>query len=595
MAKKIIVRAFGARLLGGTAANELASEVFMAQNRLWNKLVEIERANRQAYREALSASDGELAELEAQEQALVANMEELLKQRNKARAIARSKKADNENPNLKTQLQTANASLKEVRGKMRERRVAAKEAAKPLITAAEELRRQQVKAVAAEAGLWWCHSETVLARYDVARVRAMKDGAELRFRRYDGDGSMGVRFSVEGGSLDKVRAGKTDQLRFRSPTQEELGNMLAVKADGGRRTVVRVRAGSKADDKSIPALEFLVTMHAGMELPEDVPLKTVTITRRMHVRKAEWKMVFTFSEEVGEIENGDLPVKAAGIDLGWRLVKDEVDGERALRVAAISFGPEERVQYVTLGHDWLRRMERADRLRGQLDDSANAFAAQLLPLLTDEALASLEEDDWFRVICGKARRAKRAYPMLLVAVCDAHARAGKPLGENAGKMMSEWRREAIRLAEQAHHTRRRAVDHRKHVFRNAAALLVQQAGLIGMEDVDLRKLALRQQADGTDNELALAARRNRTWAAPSELRLAVQQAAKRQGLELVGVDPKGTTTTCSACGQEHGGPIEDLVFVCQGCGKVWDQDENAALNCRNLALRERKSATMTDT
>lgn len=593
MAKKIVVRAFGARLLGGPAASETATQVLLGQNRLWNKLVEIERDARVAYRGALSSSDAELATLEGMSAALDEKALKLLEERNKARARARSKKSDADG-DIPAQLRAIYAEQKTLRARMRERRVAAKEAAKPLVEAAEAARRQRVKDAVAEAGLWWGHSETVLAKYDVARVRAMKEGAELRFRRFEGEGSMGVRFTKDGGALDKIHAGATDLLRFREATPEELGHMKATKADGGRRLVFRVRAGSKGEDKSVPALEFLVTMHAGMELPEDLPLKTVTLSRKMHVRKEEWKVVLMFSDEVEDQPLPELPAKAAGIDLGWRLVKNE-DSDRALRVAAISMGPDERIRYVNLGPDWMRRMDRADRLRGQLDDSANLFAARLLPLLTEEALATLDEGEWFRVIAGKAKRAKRAYPMLLIQVCEAHEKGGRPLGDEVNEMMSVWRREALKLATAAHHSRRRATDHRKHYFRNVAAQMVQQAGLIGVEDIDLRQLALRQQPDGTDSELVLVQRKYRTWAAPSELRLAIQQAAKRQGIELVSVDAKGTTTTCSACGHQHGGPIEDLMFVCEGCGKVWDQDENAAHNCRNLALKEQSSALTSGT
>lgn len=50
--KKVVVRAFGARLRGGSEAEQLATSVFLQQNRLWNKLVEIEKENRLAYRSA---------------------------------------------------------------------------------------------------------------------------------------------------------------------------------------------------------------------------------------------------------------------------------------------------------------------------------------------------------------------------------------------------------------------------------------------------------------------------------------------------------------------------------------------------------------
>jgi hypothetical protein len=162
----------------------------------------------------------------------------LLDQNATRRARARVRRRSDADGDIPAQLRAIYAEQKTLRARMRERRVAAKEAAKPLIEAAEAARRQRVKDAVAEAGLWWGHSETVLAKYDVARVRAMKEGAELRFRRFEGEGSMGVRFTKDGGALQKIQAGTTDLLRFREATPEELGHMKAIK--GRRRKAPRV-------------------------------------------------------------------------------------------------------------------------------------------------------------------------------------------------------------------------------------------------------------------------------------------------------------------------------------------------------------------
>lgn len=168
--------------------------------------------------------------------------------------------------------------------------------------------------------------------------------------------------------------------------------------------------------------------------------------------------------------------QGGGHDLGWRLVKNE-DSDRALRVAAISLGPDERVRYVTRALDgcgaWIALTGRAANWM----TAPTCSPRDCLP--TEEALATLNEGEWFRVIAGKAKRAKRAYPMLLIQVCEAHEKGGRPLGDEVNEMMSVWRREALKLATAAHHSRRRATDHRKHYFRNVAAQMVQQAGLIG--------------------------------------------------------------------------------------------------------------------
>ena len=124
MAKKIVVRAFGARLLGGAAASETATQVLLGQNRLWNKLVEIERDARVSYRGALSSSDAELATLEGMSSALEEKALKLLDERNKARARVRSKKSDADG-DIPAQLRAIYAEQKTLRARMRERRVAA--------------------------------------------------------------------------------------------------------------------------------------------------------------------------------------------------------------------------------------------------------------------------------------------------------------------------------------------------------------------------------------------------------------------------------------------------------------------------------------
>lgn len=584
--KSVIVRAYGARLLDNGYGQAHADQIFRAQNRLWNALVEIERGARQKYREALVQSDDEMSDLTARAERQQLLIDSLMEQRNKERAKARTKKTDNAQ-SFAVLIKDASAELKRLRAAIKEIRARAKEAARPVLETLELERREQVKKAIKDAGLWWAHSETVVAKFDVARVRAMREGTELKFHRYDGQGSMGVRFTGGGAMLSKVLAGATSMLTIRDPSDAELGPMKRQKSDGGIRKIIEVRAGEKAEDKTKPYLRFLVTLHAGRDFAYDAPLKTVTLRCDRHVNKPEWKIVFTFVKDVpNEDTTHNLPPAAVGIDFGFRLVTER-DGNQGLRVASIADG--NRVRHIVLDHRWMRRMQHADAVRGRLDDTSNRFWESIKQTMGSDAgktaIERLPEDDWFRVLAGKVMRAKHAYASLLMNLCSAHTKAGKVLGEDIEEQMRSFHGEALSLALQAHHARRRAVDHRKHIYRNVAAELARTAGLIAIEDSDLRELAKRNRDDGTENELVQTARRNRTWAAPSELRLAIEQAAKREGRELVKVPAANTTRTCAACGHIHQGGIEDLTFVCQGCGTVWDQDENAAVNIRNFAIK----------
>ncbi len=224
-----------------------------------------------------------------------------------------------------------------------------------------------------------------------------------------------------------------------------------------------------------------------------------------------------------------------------------------------------------------------------------AYGAKLL--VTDESLADagIAEDEWLRILMGKVRRAKGAYAMQLIDLCKAYKNAGEPLDSVVSDYMAQWQRQALKMAEVAHHTRRRAVAHRKHIFRNFAASIAMRAGQIGLIETDFRKIALKTSEDGVDNELHIVARRNRTWAAPSELRLAIDQASKREQREVVGVPSPQMSLTCSACGHVHASISSDLNFVCDSCHKFHDQDENTAANVLNSTLNEANSLGATST
>ena len=56
--------------------------------------------------------------------------------------------------------------------------------------------------------------------------------------------------------------------------------------------------------------------------------------------------------------------------------------------------------------------------------------------------------------------------------------------------------------------------------------------------------------------------------------------ARKCGHEMVRLDPRNTTQTCSACGTKakHRLGLADRIFACNQCGLVEDRDRNAARN-----------------
>jgi putative transposase len=70
------------------------------------------------------------------------------------------------------------------------------------------------------------------------------------------------------------------------------------------------------------------------------------------------------------------------------------------------------------------------------------------------------------------------------------------------------------------------------------------------------------------------------------LRVKAEEAAR----EVVEVDPRGTSQTCSQCGREVRKSLAVRVHRCQDCGLTIDRDVNAALNIKGAGMALRREA-----
>ena len=59
-------------------------------------------------------------------------------------------------------------------------------------------------------------------------------------------------------------------------------------------------------------------------------------------------------------------------------------------------------------------------------------------------------------------------------------------------------------------------------------------------------------------------------------------AADREGVPYIEVDPAYTSKTCAECGHLNKDLKAEKEWVCPECGVVHDRDENAANNLRNM-------------
>ena len=61
--------------------------------------------------------------------------------------------------------------------------------------------------------------------------------------------------------------------------------------------------------------------------------------------------------------------------------------------------------------------------------------------------------------------------------------------------------------------------------------------------------------------------------------------AERADKEVIFVDPKNTSKTCSCCGHVQNMPLEKREFHCGRCESILDRDVNAAINIKRRGSR----------
>ena len=100
-----------------------------------------------------------------------------------------------------------------------------------------------------------------------------------------------------------------------------------------------------------------------------------------------------------------------------------------------------------------------------------------------------------------------------------------------------------------------------------------------LEEIDLNRFA---ETKDKDTKLSTKARAQRFLGAVSEFRDAIKNAADRDGVPYIEVDPAYTSKTCSECGFLNKGLKSEKEWTCTSCGVVHDRDVNAANNLQNM-------------
>lgn len=533
-------------------------------NKLWNRFVEIEQENRKKYLEIFRQDD----ELRSAEDAIIALQTvrtERIAQRNAVRAKARSKSVDS--AEIQDEIKDLSRRITEIVKQASVRRRTVRPVYGEQIRALEMERRALVKKARQESGLWWSNYNMVQARYEKARSKAMKDGAELHFHSFDGTGQFRCQIqggmSVEGlfaGHHNIARADPVDPKAWSSHSRGERRRLSRT------HLTITVYTGTGEDGKPFRrTLRFPMVMHR--PIPEDAIIKELSVTRKRVGTQLSWSVTFTARAPGGQVaENSSHSICA--VDLGWRKIPE------GLRVATTMDSTGE-VQYVVLPNNLLHKFEHVNALKSQIDDELNVVQT----ILREKSALLVDLPEVLKGLLASALRPRlttRRLAKLTLFWRDKHP----DIEADVVSFLEEHRRHLKRLQNEMDNLRDKVVHHRQDFYRNAAIRIVQDKAMVLVEDFDLRGVAKKKHEDGTDSDTPEAVRRMRQVAAVSELRKWIVLQAAKHGARVDLRKSAYTTRRCSACGQinEKADPY-DLVWKCPKCGNVLDQDINA---CRNM-------------
>jgi len=517
------------------------------RNTFWNCLVEIERRQRIEVRSLLQPPESKVPALQQElEEARVAIKAERKRQRSRNADVS----------DLRAYIKDLQQQLKSARAEDKAARERIKEASQPRLDELEAERLEQVKAAQHNSNLYWCNYDDVLASYGVARVRAMREGTEIKFHRFDGTGKVSVRYQ-QGlpvadvfGADTRLQIRPVDPRAWTSPIRGERRRLA--------RTVVRIRIGSH-EDRSPVWLELPMVMHR--PLPEGGGIRNAAVVRERIADSWRYRLVITVATPQQEIVTHQDRNRIA-IDVGWRKL------DEGLRVAYWVDDLGQQGQ-VLLANEVIEQFRKVDDLKSIRDLHFNATRVALVDWLQHVVVP-----DWLAERC-KTLSFWQSQARLSALVRDWEGQRFDADDEMLAGLQAWWVKDR-HLWQWESHLRDQVGRHRRELYRRFAADLVRRYRQVVLEDFDLRRVIEHPKAEvGTGGGIPGAWYRK--TAAISSLRLTIEHTCSREGVEVLKVNPSYSTLTCHVCGQiDQFNAAAELVHKCSQCGLLWDQDANAA-------------------
>jgi hypothetical protein len=400
-------------------------------------------------------------------------------------------------------------------------------------------------------------------RIEGAHAQVKKSKLDPQFRRWDGQGAIGVQ--LQGGlSVTDAHGCQDSRLRIEVP-------------DHKGRCRVHLRVGSAGPGRAPVWATFWAILHR--PLPGDGRIMWAWAQRRRLGTRWRWELCLALeSMAFGAPPRVSGPQHTACINLGWRLLPS---GD--IRVGYL-VGSDGEKRELTLPRIIRDKLDHADSLRAIRDRNLDAVKAALanvdwsgLPEELRTQAATLQQWKSHERLTRFIREWSRItgeVPAEIAWISDAFTVA------------DAWRRQNRHLYQWEAHERSKAFGRRLDYYRQIATTIARQYTTVRVNKIDLRTFQQLRGDPAHDQEPAQ--RQQRTIAALAELRSALQLCCSNNGATFVEAPAVNITVTCHVCsGQCTWDRAAELVHVCEHCGAEWDQDENAA---RNIGLFAAASA-----
>jgi hypothetical protein len=546
---------------------------------LSNRFIEIERAHEEGVREVWRKAPT-LLQLEDD---LLNAEEEIMGIKREIKQYRQQNRTTNPSKELKERLTASRKVARGIKAAIREEKTRIYPILKPDLIELGDERKRQIKATyepAVANGLYWANFNFVRDRHEAA-VKAVRGRRKmglpsaLRFRHWNGgEGTLVVQLQRQSGSPARTPHviadpdGKYRNVAHLTPAHDPVHWALLSRPQQRKERMGTLRFRIGAGDAA-GMVEMPVFVHR--PIPPDADICFMEI-KRMRLGQR----YFSFVSVVVRLPVTPLRTEGhkVAMHVGWRALED-----RSLRVAVVTgmtTPPPPSLDGIVRRHvgwaevvvpawyrDQMEYVHSLSSIRGKNLDIMKKWLLGWLEVHPDHGIAGIETlDRW---------RSADRFGSLIERLIEEGA-----MDPEALAYLKAWRVQDIHVREIEDNLRAKIIARRNNAFCNVAAWLLEEAGLLVIDNYNIARISRKPDLTEADHEAHRASRANRVLAAPGRLRQCMIDGARRRGVQIQPVD--GTIAGIHhICGTDLDHDERELAIMvyCPHCNVMVDQDANA--------------------